>query len=272
MNFKAKFSAFALLLCVLAPTHAYRKRAKEYGYFDLSAGPNVMENNKFGSSPEVEYKLGPCISTSVGLTYNNGLGLSLNYIYTYNAKRERLLASGQPIDNIVDTDSTDLSANVVKLGFIYKVVTGTDISLMIKAGPCVMSTTDQTLRLIQPEGSIAQDTSSGNSDVAITLSDATTGLSTASVSVSSGSSAGDDEKKEDPQPEYISNFSFGYDLSAGLEYRQNRNRAFGLEFGYLKSHVYKSSYADQVTDTRVIAQQSDELESTYVNLLIRYYI
>ncbi len=259
-----------LSVSTIVLSNAYgKKRSVEYGFFDLSIGPSFLEDVEF-NNVKSEYQIGPCISTSVGLTHDSGLGIGLNYIYSYNTKLNKLAPSGDEIDINV-TESQDAASSSIKLGFMYKFSANTEIALVVNAGPCMTITNDHNLRVL-PKEDEETDAAAGNASVEIKLSDAATGNATTELNVSTGNEAVENKETDTVEAESVPNFSFGYNISAGLEYRSDRHNAYGFEIGYTNSHLFKSKFADN-TDTVINSAQSKApLENTYANILVRYYM
>ncbi|UTC24800.1 hypothetical protein MMH89_01365 [Candidatus Comchoanobacter bicostacola] len=257
-----------LIACAFScmSTHAYRKTNREYGYFDLSVGPAFMEDNTFGKQI-VEYNLGPIISTSVGLTHDNGLGIGLNYIFTYNSKILDLKASNEIVEPIPKDESTAISTNGIKLDFSYRLNTGTEVSIIFHGGPCVFNTTDQSTIVSKPI--VESSETATSTDIVVT--DAATGTNTVKVKLGDAALPEAIAVEESIKP--YSNFTFGYEVCTGIEYRQDRHKAFGIEFGLLSTQVYKSTFStDAVIGDRITSQRSDTLESIFFNVTARYYM
>lgn len=268
MDFKQKLIVLMAILPVTFSA-AYTKKNREYGFFDLSVGPVLVDDVKF-SNTVTKYSIGPCISTSLGMNNSNGLGVGVNFIYTYNSIQQDLPASGAPA-NVNLNQSPDTSASIVKLGFMYKASASKEISFLVNAGPCAVITNDLTLKVSEVDAT-ENTAASGAASVQATVNDATTGQQTVAVNVETGSASGDNTSDSTTQAESVSNFTFGYNISAGLEYRQDRHKAFGLEFGYINSKLFQSTFVSGNDQTQVSTQQSGDLDSSYVSLLIRYYI
>ena len=70
MDFKQKLIVLMAILPVTFSA-AYTKN-REYGFFDLSVGPVLVEDIKFNNTV-AKFNIGPCISTSLGMNNSNGL-------------------------------------------------------------------------------------------------------------------------------------------------------------------------------------------------------
>ncbi|MDC3180832.1 hypothetical protein OAT84_01640 [Gammaproteobacteria bacterium] len=267
-----KHALFNLLaVSTITFSYSYGVRNTEYGYFDLSFGPSYMEDVEFKNTKS-EYKIGPCVSTSIGLTHDNGLGIGLNYIYAYNVKINDLPASGEEI-KIDPLESQDAASSTVKLGFVYKFIANTDIALVLNAGPCMVISNDQNLRAAPAEEESTETNAASNTSINIAVGGETDTTPT-TISIDSGQQTSDDKttKAAPIEAESVTNFSFGYNISAGLEYRQDRHNAFGVEIGYTNSHLFKSKFSEETESAVTSAQSSSPLENSYANIVFRYYM
>ena len=83
-------------------------------------------------------------------------------------------------------------------------------------------TNDLTLKVSELDAT--ENTAAAGAASVQATNDATTGQQTVAVNVETGSASGDNTTDSTVQAESVSNFTFGYNISAGLEYRQDRQR------------------------------------------------
>ena len=220
---------------------------RDQGYFDLGAGPIIIDKTKTGRV-ETEYKLGGLISTSVGMAYKNGLGLGFVYQFNYNEVKS---------DRATDDVAPEFTSYIAMLNFVYKIVPSSEFGVFFQGGPGFLVATDQTLT----------STATQSTDSIETTTTTNTDGSVASVQTTVSVDANQDV---DPF-KYYENYSFGYQFGGGIEYRMDNHKSMLIQVNYLKGNIYRSSFSSTEPET-VDTFSTGTLDSFSGAFSLRYYM
>lgn len=230
-----------LSLCMITP-FAQFLTSRDQGYFDLGFGSTFVEDVKI-NLVTTEYYPGPAIQTSVGVAYRNGLGLGLLYSFAYNKVKG---------EDIADDLATELINSEVVLNFTYKVMPSTAVTFFFDGGPGLMINSDQSLK----------STATTETASTVTTTDGS-GTLTSTVTTTNSDQASSTY-------ESIDNFSFGYRMGGGIEYREDIHKAFIFQIHYTNTNIFKTTFTD-TNARRVSSSVSDTMESYNGSLTMRYY-
>jgi hypothetical protein len=216
---------------------------KNQGFFDIGIGPSFIDDVII-NSVTTEYSIGPSLQTSVGLTYKNGLGLSLIYGFNFNPVKDQT--------TLADDTATELLNSSISINFIYKALPSSEVGFFLNGGPAFIINSDQKLR----------STVTSEPTSTVITADAA-GATTQTVSTTSTDQAGSPYESHD-------NFSFGYVYGGGFEYRQDHHKSFIFQINYFSTNIYNSTFS--TTSAGRITAFSDENMNGYSgNATLRYY-
>ena len=238
---------FKVLPILFAASSAGAFSLKDQGYFDLSFGPAIVDKTKTGNI-ETEYHIGPLIQTSVGMAYKNGLGLGLMYQFNYNEVK-----SQRSSDDI----APEFTSYIAMLNFVYKLIPSSDFAVFVQGGPGFLITTDQKL------ASTATQTTDATVTTTVTGADGTVESTSTAITV-------DSNEASDPF-QYYDNYTFGYQVGGGVEYRYDNHKSMLFQINYLQGNVYNSTFSE-TESTTVTTYKTGPLDSFSGVLTLRYYM
>lgn len=230
-----------LSLCLVSPIiQAFTLRNQ--GYFDVSLGSSFIEDVLI-NSVTTEYYPGPSIQVSTGMAYKNGLGLGMLYSFNYNKVK------GQ---DIADSISTEFQNAGIILNFTYKMIPYTSVSFFFNGGPGLLINTDQNLK----------STATTETASTVTTADASGSTTSTETTTTTDQSA--------TSYESIDNFSFGYQVGGGIEYREDNHKSFIFQFNLIKTNILSSTFNTTGTK-RVQSSATDTLNNYSGSATMRYY-
>ena len=236
---------------------------RDQGYFDLGVGPTLINENIYGNDAPIEYSPGAKITTSVGMSYKNGLGLGINYAFTFNNKRNS--------DQLENNQAREIMTSTFMLDFKYKIMPASDVSLVLHAGPGLLIGSNQTL---QKSSVPADESSEATQSQTVTQNFDANGVLEGSQVVTTASATQEaDAGQVNPTEEFqaFDNLAFAYEVGGSLEYREDKHKAFAIRVNYLLSELYKSTFDEQDVD-KVVKEESDQFENLSTSLVLRYYL
>jgi hypothetical protein len=238
---------FTILPVLMITSFVSAFSLRDQGYFDLGFGPAVVDKAKTGLL-ETEYNVGPLIQTSVGMAYKNGLGLGLVYQFNYNGVKTE----------ITDDDiAPEFTSYIAMLNFVYKLIPSSEFAFFMQGGPGFLVTTDQKL----------QSTATETTDATVT----TTTVGQDGIPTSTTTAVTVDANQAADPFQYYDNYSFGYQIGGGLEYRYDNHKSMIIQINYLQGDIYRSTYSAGET-ARVTTFSKGGLDSYSGAITLRYYM
>lgn len=243
-----------ILLSTMASSLAFMPR--DQGYFDLSIGGEIIQDVKFNDLKK-KYSPGPYVNTSIGLSYKNGLGVSLSYSFSYNEPSEKTALERD--------DSKELTNSTILLNFVYNPTPHSPVSFYVHGAPGLFLNSDQKMK------SAEETSKSGQEDTSTTTTtrDAA-GAVIGTVETTSAVSKSDVNQEGGQQFEIIDNFSFGYRVGGGIEFKQDIHQAYGIQINYVNGNLMRSSF-DSQKDIQFV-DEMDRYNGLSTALVFRYYM